>query len=84
MTAPDAGSGPIYVGVLIEFSNDVTNRNALAPSEWVRGDTAFGHRDAWGWNGKIELGLNDHLLVMVRNDSGSTARWMASWGTSLD
>ncbi len=75
-----AASGPIRLNISIELDNDVANRHSLTDARWLRGDTSFGVREVEPWNGEIQLGTSrTRLLVLGRNDTGSTVTYRLSW-----
>ncbi len=75
-----AAQGPIRLNISIELENDIANRHSLTDARWLRGDTSFGVRETAQWNGEIQLGTSRaRLLVLGRNDTGSTVTYRLSW-----
>ncbi len=75
-----AASGPVKLNISIELDNDLANRNTLTDARWLRGDTSFGMREVASWTGEFQLGdSRTRLLVLGRNDTGSTVTYRLSW-----
>lgn len=75
----NAATGPFLANAIVEFDNQPANRLSLGDPEWIRGDTQYGHRDAWHWEGEIDVDRDDHLLFAVRNDTGGEIIWVGGW-----
>lgn len=79
ITSALAAAGPVLANAGVEFDNNLSNRLSLGSPKWIRADSTFGQREAWHWEGDIEVDRDDNIWFAVRNDSGASFVWVGGW-----
>ncbi len=76
----DASTPPFRASAAVEIDDLEHNRHLLGEPRWVRGGSSFGQQEGFFWDGHFPLqGGENHILFYVRNNTGSTITWEASW-----
>ncbi len=78
-----AAQGPVFASIHFEASDEPNERQQIADSKWIRGNAVFGQQNASRFIGSLPLGINDHILFAIRNDTGATVRWQGTWVTDV-
>ncbi len=79
--AINAGSGPVEANAWIYNEGDTSRPIILGQMEFIRGGGVFGSPDVWVYSGRTSYQDSSTLRIHVRNDTGSTVTWFASWRT---
>ncbi len=82
VTLGSASQGPCYANAAIAVHNDLGDILSLGSPRWVRGDSQFGLRETFVWKGEYDMNLTgekDSILVIIRNNSGTTVGVIISW-----
>ena len=78
------GAGPCLVVASIFQRGQPTLPTLLKPSQFARSPALGGGvGDFWSWDGNAGYETESTIRIFVRNDTGSTVLWFASWGVEV-
>ncbi len=72
--------GPVLAGATMESRDQTVDSIILSPREAIRQSTVLrANPDFWMAQGDWPIPDNQNLILFLRNDSGQTVSWQASW-----
>ena len=77
-----ANDGPCLAGAFLFQETGNLNGTSLGPRQWIRSPGTGGQTgDIYDWHGRAPFSSDAEIRIFVRNDTGSSVLWAATWVT---